>query len=129
MRTRVTGDWVLPGFCVVLGLVFLGAALAGGQPVLGISSLIAMLVYAAILVAMGSRSETVAVLRGQPADERLAGFTEHATAHAGAIALVVPLAAYVWDIAHGGAGTGYLVILVPAGLAFFASLAWQQRRS
>lgn len=87
-----------------------------------------MLIYAAVLVAFGTRSETVAILRGQPADERLAGFNLRATAHAGSVAMVLALAAYVWDIAHGSDGWGYIAILAPAGLVYFASLLRQRAR-
>ncbi len=126
MRNWTIGDWFLPGFCVALGTVFLAAALAGGQPLVGITSFIVMLVYAGFLIVLGSRSDTVAVLRGQPPDERLAGFNLRATAHAGSVAMVLTLAAYVWDIAHGGDGMAYLVVLTPTGIAFFASLLWQR---
>jgi hypothetical protein len=35
-------------------------------------------------------------------------------------------AAYIREIAHGGTGTTQLIVLVPTGLFFFASLLWQR---
>ncbi len=128
MPNKTVADWFLPAFCVALGAVFLAAALAGGHPVVGITSFVVMLVYAGMLVALGARSDTVAILRGQPPDERLAGFNLRATAHAGSVAMVLTLAAYAWQIAHGDDGLAFIVILAPTGLAYFASLLWQRAR-
>ena len=129
MRNRTIADLALPAFSVALGLVFLAAGIVGGQPAMGVASLVAMLVYAAILAIAGARSDIVSILRGQPTDERLAAFTLQATAAAGTVAIVVALTAYVWEIAHGRDGMGYVVVLVPTGIAFFASLLWQRARS
>ncbi len=129
MRNGTVADWFLPAFCVALGLVFFAAGQAGGEPALAVSSLAAMLVYGVLLVVLGSRSDIVAILRGQPRDERLAGFNLQATASAGTVALALTLAVYVWTIAHGSDGTPYVVVLAPAGLAYFASLLWQRARN
>ncbi len=128
MRNATIGDWALPAFSLALGALFFGAGIAGGHPAIAVASLAVMVVYAGMLVAFGARSDIVAVLRGQPPDERLAAFTLQATATAGTVALVVALASYVWSIARGGDGMAYIVVLAPAGLAFFASLLWQRTR-
>ena len=128
MSNRTTTDFLLPALCLGIGAVFLAAGIVGGQPVLGVGSFVAMVVYALVLVAFGARSDLVGVLRGQPVDERLAGFTLVATATAGTVAIVVALGAYVWEIAHGRDGLGYVLILVPTAVAFFGSLAWQHAR-
>lgn len=129
MRNATIGDWALPAFCVALGVVFFAAGMIGGRPVMAVTSLAVMVVYAAMLVVFGARSDIVAVLRGQPSDERLAAFTLQATATAGTVAMVVALASYVWEVAGGGDGMPYVVVLAPAGLAFFASLLWQRARN
>ncbi len=99
-----TGRFALPVFCVALGVVFLVAGLVGGQPLVGVTSLVVMVVYALVLVVFGARSDIVSILGGRPVDERLAAFTLQATATAGSVAIVVALGAYVWEIATGGTG-------------------------
>jgi hypothetical protein len=119
---------LLPALCLVLGGIFLVAGILGGQLLVGITSLVVMVAYAAVLVVFGARSDLVSILRGRPVDERLAAFTLQATASAGSVAIVIALGAYVWEIAHGRDGMGYVLILVPTAVAFFGSLVWQRAR-
>lgn len=64
-----------------------------------------MVVYSAVLMVFGGRIETVGVLRGQPADERLASHGVVATVVAGTVATLVVLAGLLWQIAHGQSGS------------------------
>ena len=128
MSKPKAADLLLPALCIGIGAVFLLAGLAGGQPVLGVGSLVAMVVYAVVLVVFGARSDLVGILRGRPVDERLAAFTLTATATAGTVAIVVTLAAYAWEVANGRDGMGYVLVMVPTAVAFFGSLVWQRAR-
>ncbi len=58
-----------------------------------------MVVYSGVLLAFGGRNETVGVLGGRPADERLASFNILATAFAGIAAIVVAIGGFLWAIA------------------------------
>jgi len=87
-----------------------------------------MAIYSLILVAFGGRSETVGVLRGQPVDERLAGFSVAATAAAGVAAILVALGGFLWQIAHGESGADFALVAVAAGLGYLVALVWLRKR-
>ena len=80
METTMGAKWWMPAFGLLVGVLFFAASAIGGQPVVGLGMFAGMAIYSVVLVAFGGRSETVGVLRGQPVDERLAGFSLAATA-------------------------------------------------
>jgi hypothetical protein len=118
----------MPAFGLLIGVLLFAASAIGGQPVLGAGMFVAMAIYSAVLVAFGDRSETVAILRGQPADERLAGFNLAATAVAGLAAILVALCGFLWQIAHGQNGSDFALVAAVAGIAYLVALVWLRSR-
>lgn len=128
METTMGARWGMPALALLIGVLFFGASAMGGQPLVGAGMFAVMAIYSLILVALGGRSETVGVLRGQPVDERLAGFNLVATAGAGSIAVLVALAGFLWQIAHGQSGTDFALVAAVAGIAYLVALVWLRRR-
>jgi hypothetical protein len=114
----------MPAFGLLLGVLLFAASAIGGQPVLGLGMFAVMAIYSAILVVFGGRSETIAVLGGRPADERLAGFNILATAVAGTVAIVVAIVGFLWSIAHGESGNDFAVVAAAAGIGYLAAILW-----
>ncbi len=83
-----------------------------------------MALYSAFLVVFGDRSETIGVLGGRPADERLASFNIAATAVAGTAAILVAIGGFLWAIAHGQSGSDFALVAASAGIAYLAALLW-----
>lgn len=128
METTMGARWTTPAVGLVLGLLLLAASSAGGQPGLGLGMFAVMALYSAILVAFGGRSETIGVLGGRPADERLASFNILATAIAGVVAILVAAGGFLWAIAHGQSGNDFAVVAAAAGIAYLVALLWFGRR-
>lgn len=124
MKTTMSAKWGMPAFGLLVGVLFFAASAIGGQPVVGVGMFAAMAIYSVVLVAFGGRSETVGVLRGQPADERLAGFNMAATAAAGLAAILVALGGFLWQIAHGQSGSDFALVAAVAGLGYLVALVW-----
>ena len=122
--TPMGARWGMPAFGLAMGAVLFGASALGGQPGLGLGMFAVMAIYSGVLVAFGGRSETVGVLRGQPADERLAGFSVAATAVAGIAAILVALGGFLRQIAHGQSGLDFAAVAAVAGIAYLAALLW-----
>ena len=101
METTMNGRWATPAIGLVLGGLLFAASAIGGQPVLGAAMFAVMAIWVAILVVLGGRSETIGVLAGRPADERLSMYSIHATAVAGIAAILVAMAGFLWAIAAG----------------------------
>ena len=128
METTMGARREMPAFGLLLGVLLFAASAIGGQPVVGIGMLAVMAIYSLVLVALGGRSEIVGVLRGQPVDERLAGFNLVATAVAGLAAILVALGGFVWQIAHGQTGTDFAVVAAVAGIGYLVALVWLRWR-
>ncbi len=124
MRTTMNARWGMPAFGLFLGVLLFAASTIGGQPVLGLGMFAVMAIYSAILVVFGGRSETIAVLGGRPADERLASFNILATAVAGTVAIVVAIAGFLWSIAHGQSGNDFAVVAAAAGIGYLGAILW-----
>jgi hypothetical protein len=124
METTMGAKWGMPALGLLLGVLLFAASAIGGQPVVGIGMFAVMAIYSLVLVAFGGRSEMVGVLRGQPVDERLAGFNVAATAVAGLAAILVALGGFVWQIAHGHSGTDFAMVAAVAGIAYLVALVW-----
>ena len=120
----MSARWGMPAFGVLMGVAMLAASAIGGQPALGLGMLAVMTLYSAFLVVVGDRSETAALLRGQPADERLSRFDVLATAVAGFVAIVVAIGGFLWEIAHGRSGSDFALVAAAAGIAYLAALLW-----
>ena len=124
METTMSARWGMPAFGVLMGVAMLAASAIGGQPALGLGMLAVMTLHSAFLVVVGDRSETAALLRGQPADERLSQFDVLATAVAGFVAIVVAIGGFLWEIAHGRSGSDFALVAAAAGIAYLAALLW-----
>jgi multisubunit Na+/H+ antiporter MnhF subunit len=124
METTMGARWGTPALGLLLGGAMFVAATIGGEPELGLAMFAVMVAYTFLLVGLSGRSEVVAVLRGRPADERLAGFNVHATAVAGTVALVVALGGFLWEIAQGQSGNDFAIVVMAGALAYLASLVW-----
>lgn len=128
MRTTMSARWATPAISLLLGPLFLAGSAIGGDPRGGLAMLGVMAVYAVLLVALGGRSETVGILSGRPADERLAAFSLQATAAAGVAALLVALAGFVWSIARGQNGGDFALVATTGGLVYLGTLLWLRWR-
>lgn len=128
METTMGAKWGVPAFALLLGVLLFVASAFGGQPLVGIGMFAVMAIYSLILVAFGGRSETVGVLRGQPVDERWAGFSLVATAVAGIAAILVTLGGIIWQIAHGESGSDFALVAAAAGLGYLVALVWLRTR-
>ena len=128
METTMRARWAMPAVGLVIGALLFVASAIGGQPVLGLGMLAVMAIYAAVLVIFGDRSETIGVLGGRPADERLASFNTLATAIAGTAAVIVAIVGFGGSIAPGRSGTDFAVVAAAAGIAYLAAVAWLRWR-
>lgn len=124
METTMSARWGMPAFGLLMGAAMFAASAIGGQPALGLGMFAVMALYCAVLVVLGGRSETIAVLRGQPADERLSRFDVLATAVAGFVAVIVAIGGFLWQIARGQGGSDFALVAAAAGIAYLASLLW-----
>jgi hypothetical protein len=114
----------MPAFGLLMGVLLFAASAIGGQPILGLGMFAVMAIYSAVVVAFGGRSETIGVLGGRPADERLAGFDLAATAVAGTVAILVALGGFLWQIAHGESGNDFALVGAAAGIGYLGALLW-----
>jgi hypothetical protein len=123
-RSRARRPWVgvVVGICVVFGLAFLGAGIAGGHPVVGISACAIMLLVGAGTVVAGRRSETVRGLIDRR-DERFAGMDLRATAAAGQVLILAVIIGALVELARGHSGVPYIWLGALAGLAYLVSVA------
>lgn len=128
METTMSGRWAVPGFGILMGVALMAAATIGGQPALGVGMFAVMAIYSGLVVGLSGRSEIVGVLRGQPADERLASFNLNATAIAGTVAIVVAIAGFLWETAQGRSGADFAVVAATAGVGYLVALVWMRWR-
>jgi hypothetical protein len=116
-----SSKWLIPGFCVVAGLIILAAQTIGGDFTGGLVSLAIMVAFGAV-VAFGGRSETIRGLRGDGRDERFRQIDVHATAFAGVAVIVAIIIAFVVELARGHNGQPYTWLGAIAGLAYLAAV-------
>jgi hypothetical protein len=126
-RSRLTGRLVAPAVSILLGLLIGAGLWIGGQPIAGVVALGVNLAWAGGLALFGHRSETVGVFAGTPADERWAFISVEAAATAGAVAMLVALGGYVWEVAQRGNGYEFLSVATIGGLTYIVSVLWQRR--
>jgi len=128
METTMNGRWTVPAVGLGLGVALFAASAIGGDPGTGLVMLVVMAVYVGVLLVFRSRSETIGVLGGRPADERLASFDLVATAIAGVAAVLTAIAGFLWAIAHGQSGGDFAVVAAVAGIAYVGGLVWLRWR-
>jgi hypothetical protein len=120
--------WFLPGFSVLIGLVFFAGFWVGDDRAGAVWSLALMSVVALLLLA-GGRFDMVRGLRGDGRDEYWARLDVHATALAGSFAIGLILVMCVWEWAHGRDGSPYVQLCALTGVAYAASLGFLRWRS
>lgn len=122
-RTR----WVVPGTALVIGLGYLAAGLAGGDPGFGVLGLGLMVVVGAAFVLAGRRSETVAGLLDR-SDERINKLDASASLFAGMCVLAAVLVMFMVEIAQGRDGSPYYQLGALGGVAYVLSLVYLRFR-
>jgi hypothetical protein len=120
--------WFLPGFSVLIGLVFFAGFWIGDDRAGALWSLVVMSVVALLILA-GGRFDLVRGLRGDGRDEYWARIDIHATALAGSFAIGLILVMCVWEWAHGRDGTPYVQLGALTGVAYVASIGFLRWRS
>jgi hypothetical protein len=120
---------VTPVLAGVLGVVVFAAATAAGDVGLGLGMGLILWAYGGILLAFGRRSETVGLLGGAAPDERASLIGLRASAAAGYAVIVAVVAAFTWDVGHGGSGKPYLWLGAIGGLTFIVATIVLRRRS
>lgn len=120
--------WFLPGFSVLLGLVFFAAFWAGDDRESAVWSLAVMGAVAALIL-LGGRFDLIRGLRGDGRDEYWARLDIHATALAGSFAIGLILVMCLWEWAHGRSGTPYVQLGALTGLAYLAAVGLLRWRS
>lgn len=113
--------WFTPAFAVVMGLVLLLAAWAGGSPALGVALLVIMIVFALVMVLVARRSETVQGLLDRK-DERIRGIDLTATAFAGLVLIIAVIVGLVVDVAAGGDGMPYAWLGAVGGVSYILAV-------
>ena len=120
--------WFLPAFTIFLGLCLGGAQWVGGDRQTGLTS-IAFFVFIAALLALGGRSETIRMMRGDGRDERWARIDLAATALTGLVLVVAIIVSCAWEWAHGRDGSPFVQLGAIAGLAYLVALFTLRARS
>jgi hypothetical protein len=121
--------WLVPGFSVGMGLLFLGVQWSNDDPGGGLVSLAIMVAFAAAIVAFSGRSGVAEVMRNPHADERTAMLDLRATAFSGLVVIVAVIGAFVYELARGGDTTPYARLGALGGIAYLVALFVLQRRS
>jgi len=126
-RDVMHSKWTIPVFSVVVGLILLGANIAGHQLGLGLWSLALMTVFG-LAVLFGGRSETIRGLRGDGRDERFAMLDLQATAIAGLALIIAVIVAFIVEVARGHSGEPYDWLGAIGGLAYIAGVVYLRIR-
>jgi hypothetical protein len=121
--------WLVPGFSVGMGLVFLGVQWSNDDPGGGLVSLAIMVAFAAAIVAFSGRSGVAEVMRTPRADERTAMLDLRATAFAGFVVITAIILAVLYELARGGDPSPYAQLGALGGVAYLVALFVLQRRS
>ena len=120
--------WFLPLFAFAMGLVFLAALWAGGEPRAGVESLVLMSVIGLVFL-VGGRSDLIRGLRGDGRDEYWQRLDIHASALAGLVAISAIIVMCLWEWGHGRDGTPYIQLGSISGVAYILALAFLRWRS
>ncbi|MBO0684534.1 MAG: hypothetical protein J2P45_15355, partial [Candidatus Dormibacteraeota bacterium] len=128
MPDLMRSKWTLPAFSVLMGLVMLGAATAGGRVLDGLEMLGVMAVAGLAFVLGGRWSETIRGLRGDGRDERFQMLDLRATAYTGLVLILAIIGGFLVEIARGHSGDPYTWLGAIGGLAYLASVVYLRLR-
>jgi hypothetical protein len=120
--------WFLPAFTIFLGLCLGGAQWVGGDRQTGLTSF-ALFVFIAAVFALGGRSETIRMMRGDGRDERWARIDLAATALTGLVLVAAIIVSCAWEWAHGRDGSPFVQLGAIGGLAYLVALFTLRARS
>lgn len=130
MTRRLWSRWGNLGFALVLGVVLLVIGQVRGNVVLGVSGLVIMCVYAAVLEVGRRRSEAAHLLApGERNDERQQRIGVQALAITGSVLTMVVVVGLFWTYAtDSSAATVFGGLAALAGLTFIVSTLFFTRR-
>jgi hypothetical protein len=120
--------WIVPGFSVALGAVIFAVSAIAGNLYAALGGAGVMVAYAAVLVVFGRRSESVALLGGDVADERRKMLADKATLFAAYVLITVLIVMWLWEIGHGRDGSPYAELSALGGVSFLGATIVLGRR-
>jgi hypothetical protein len=115
-------------FALTLGAIVFVAFVLGDNAADGAKAAAVFVVVAAVF-AFWTRSDTLQGLGGPGRDERWAMIDLRASALAGLVTVVVVIASWLWEIAHGRDGSPYGQIAAVGGIAYVVAVALLRWRS
>ncbi|MBV8195136.1 MAG: hypothetical protein JOY80_06365 [Candidatus Dormibacteraeota bacterium] len=121
--------WVVPAFSLLVGVAYLLAAAAGGKLQLGLEAFGVSVVFGAVILLFGGRSETIRGLRGDERDERFAMLDLRASAYTALVLVLVIIGAFIFELAQGRSGAPYYWLGAIAGVTYVISMATLRIRS
>jgi hypothetical protein len=126
---RRSGRTAFAIVCEVAALAYLAIGLARGDLALASGGCVGMLLYGAVLLVLGRRNEPMALLSGNPVDERQAQVMLRASAASMQLLAVVLVAAMLYTLATGSQYAPVFTGLCSlVGVSFIASIVWFSRR-
>jgi hypothetical protein len=120
--------WATPTVGLLIGVAYLLAGWASGNPGLGFQMFAIMAVFTAAVVLAATRSETVRGLLDRR-DERITGIDVKATAVTGTVLVTAIIAAFVIEIARGQDGMPYAWLGALGGVSYVAAVIVLRLRS
>ena len=115
--------WLMPLFCLGLGIVGFAVSWLGGQLGAGLVSLAILAAFGLLILLLTGRSETIRGLTvGR--DERFAQLDLRATAVSGLVVLVTIIVAWLVATARGQSGHPYDWLLATGGFAYLLAFAF-----
>jgi hypothetical protein len=122
-QALIRSRWLLPLFCLGLGVVVLAVSWLGGQLGAGLFSLAVMAGFGLFFLLVTGRSETIRGLT-TGRDERFAQIDLKATAVAGLALITTLIVAWLVEIARGHSGSPYYWLCAIGGLAYAIAVAF-----
>lgn len=118
----------MPAFSLFLGALILVAFWVGGSLADGLKGF-AVMAGVAVIVVIGSRSDTLRGLSGPGRDERWAFIDTKATAFTGLVLIATLLGLWLYEIADGRDGDPYGRLAALSGVTYLAAIAWLRWRT
>ena len=119
--------WSTPAVCLVAGLAYLAAGLAGGETAFAWAGFGIMIAFGGAMLAAGRYSETAKGLLDRR-DERINALDRDATVVAGVVLIVAILVMVIVEVARGEDGSPYFQLAALAGVSYAIALLWLRWR-